>query len=78
MKRRPFNVAVGARIRARRIAVDMTLEAVAEQLHINRSNVLRYETGESGIEVETLAAFARCLGCTPEHFLEGIKKEGIK
>lgn len=78
MKRRPFNTAVGARVKARRLALGMTLEDVAEQLRVNRSNVLRLETGESGIEVETLAALGRCLKCAPELFLEGIEREAIR
>jgi transcriptional regulator with XRE-family HTH domain len=74
MKRRPYNAAVGARVRERRLTLGMTLDDVAGELGLNKSNILRYETGESGIEVETLAALGRCLKCPPEKFLEGIEE----
>ena len=76
MKRGPYNVVVGARVRERRLALGKTLKEVADALELNESNILRYETGESGIGVETLVALGHCLNWPAKKFLEGIEEEG--
>lgn len=73
MTLRPYNAAAGVRVKKRRLALGLSLEDVAKHLRRNRSMILRYESGEVGIDVDTLVAFARCLRCKPCYFLKGIE-----
>lgn len=63
-------MSIGSRIRAKREELGLTLEAVAEQLGVHRSTVLRYETGDTRhIPLDTVEKLAGILHTTPADLL---------
>lgn len=59
-------MSIGSRIRQKREQLGLTLEAVAEQLGVHRSTVLRYETGDTRhIPPDTVEKLASILRTTP-------------
>lgn len=67
---------VGERIRQRREALGLTLEAVANELGVNRSTVKRYESGETQrIPLSTIEKLARVLRTTTAYLMgwEGVR-----
>jgi transcriptional regulator with XRE-family HTH domain len=63
---------VGARVRARRIALGLTQQRLAALVGIRFQQVAKYETGALRIGVGLLYALARALGVEPGHFYEGL------
>jgi transcriptional regulator with XRE-family HTH domain len=57
------------RLRARRLALGLTLEEVAERAHMSLITVQRKETGERQLRVHELEALAVALECEPEDLL---------
>ena len=55
---------LGAEIRARRLALDMTQEGLAFEAHVHPNLVGRIERGEDNPTVLTLNALTEVLGCT--------------
>lgn len=69
---------VGERIRQRRGELGLTLEAVANELHVNRSTVKRYESGETQrIPLSTIEKLARILKTTTAFLMgwEGVRTD---
>ena len=63
---------IGERIKARREELGLTLEAVGEGLGVNRSTVLRYESGETKrLDEATIEKLARILQTTPAWLITG-------
>src|SRR5690242_11371166 len=62
---------VGARVRARRIALGLTQQELAELVGITYQQAHKYETGANRIAAGRLAAIARALAVEPGHFFEG-------
>lgn len=66
---------IGERIRARREELGLTLEAVAVELGVHRSTVMRYESGQTQrIPLTTIERLAVILKTTTE-YLMGWKDE---
>jgi transcriptional regulator with XRE-family HTH domain len=60
---------VGAAIRARRKALDLSQEALADQAGIDRSHMGKIERGERNVTVLNLAKLAMALACHPSQLL---------
>lgn len=57
-------------MKARRKAIGMSAEQVAEQLHISPSTVYRYENGDIGkMGIDKLTPIAVALRCTPAYLM---------
>ena len=63
---------VGARVRARRIALGLTQQELAEKVGITYQQAHKYEKGLNRIAAGRLAAIARALAVEPGHFFEGL------
>lgn len=68
-----FDEAVGARIRAKRQAAELSQAELGEKIGSSFSQVSRYEIGQTTCEPATLALLAQALDCKPSDFLDGIK-----
>lgn len=60
----PIDVAVGARIRARRVALKISQTALAKALGLTFQQVQKYEKGANRVSASTLVRVARELGVT--------------
>jgi transcriptional regulator with XRE-family HTH domain len=63
---------VGARVRARRVALGLAQQELARRVGITSSRMHKYETGALRIGVGLLFAIARALGVEPGYFYEGL------
>lgn len=63
---RALDLAIGTRLRARRKALGLSLDALATQLGISYQQVQKYERGENRIGAGRLPHIARLLGCSVE------------
>jgi transcriptional regulator with XRE-family HTH domain len=70
----PIDVAVGARIRARRTALGVSQTALAKALGLTFQQVQKYEKGANRVSASTLVRVARELGVTVA-FLVGEEDE---
>ncbi len=59
----PIDVGVGARIRARRLALRMSQSTLAEHLGVSFQQVQKYERGANRISASMLIKAARALNC---------------
>lgn len=58
------------RIKQRRLALNLTLLSVAEQLGVKEATVQRYESGDiKNIKHETVAQLAEILKCSPAYLM---------
>lgn len=57
------------RIRELRQELKWRQSDLAERLHTKRQTVARYETGERGLDVETIEKFCTIFGCTSDYLL---------
>ncbi|WP_413711635.1 helix-turn-helix domain-containing protein [Rhizobium sp. Rhizsp82] len=64
----PLDIAVGARIRARRTVLGVTLSALADGLGISFQQVQKYENGSNRVGPARLQGIAKILGTTPATF----------
>lgn len=64
------NLDIGHRIRARRLLLEKSQEALATQLGISPQQVHKYETGQSAITAGRLSDVARALDCEIGYFFE--------
>ena len=67
---------VGARVRARRVALGLAQQELARRVGITSSRMHKYETGALRIGVGLLFAIARALGVEPGYFYEGLGEGG--
>jgi transcriptional regulator with XRE-family HTH domain len=65
----PFNVRLGAAVRARRIMAGLSQEAVGQHLGVTFQQQQKYEKGKNRISVETLVKLAEFLGVTPQRLI---------
>lgn len=57
------------RIRELRVAKGWRQEDLADRLHTKRQTVGHYETGERGIDADTINALCDIFGCTSDYLL---------
>lgn len=67
----PDPLLIGKRIRHRRKALQLTLDAVAQQVGLSPSAVSLIETGKREAKVSTVVALASVLGCEVSDLLSG-------
>lgn len=69
---------MGDRIKDRRAALNLTLDDVGKKLGVNRSTVMRYESGKTQrISQRVIAKLAEILDTTPGYLL-GVEDENQK
>lgn len=70
-----INKAVGARIRARRLAMrePTSMEALGVEIGASTATVSRLESGETAAEPSVLLRLSKVFGCQPGDFLNGIE-----
>ena len=61
---------IGERIREARTAKGLTQEQLAEQVHVTKQAVYKYETGiVTNIPLDKLESIAACLGVAPGYLV---------
>jgi transcriptional regulator with XRE-family HTH domain len=68
----PVDVAVGRRVRARRIFLGISQERLGKELGVTFQQVQKYERGTNRISASSLFEIARVLGVEPSYFFEEI------
>jgi transcriptional regulator with XRE-family HTH domain len=68
-KRTKIRIAFGLQVRARRHALDMTIEQLAEAANLHHSHVGSVERGERNIALETIVALMKALKCSAEDLI---------
>lgn len=68
-----FDQAVGARIVELRKAAGLTPDQLAEKIERSPSQVFRYQSGDTSVDPETMAALASALGCNASDIIDGIR-----
>ena len=68
----PVDVHVGRAVFARRKALGVTQERLAEKLRMTFQQVQKYERGSNRISASKLYAIAGALGCEPGDFYAGL------
>ncbi len=66
------DVYVGARLRRRRMILDMSQSKLGELLGVTFQQIQKYENGSNRISVHRLRLTARVLEVSPSYFFEGI------
>jgi transcriptional regulator with XRE-family HTH domain len=69
-------VAVGARVKAARIAAQMSQISLADQLGMTFQQIQKYEKGDNRISASRLIQIAHVLGLRPAVFLDGLEAAG--
>ena len=64
---------VGARIRSRRILLDMNQQALARKLGLTFQQVQKYENGANRVSASRLAAIAAVLGVKVDYFFDDLQ-----
>jgi transcriptional regulator with XRE-family HTH domain len=66
----PIDAQVGARVRMRRLTLEMSRTKVGEALDISYQQVQKYENGTNRISASRLQQIADFFGVTPGYFFE--------
>lgn len=67
---------VGQRVRARRVAMGMSQEKLADALGLTFQQVQKYEKGTNRISCSKLVVIAKALRTHPAYFFEGLPDDG--
>jgi transcriptional regulator with XRE-family HTH domain len=70
------DLAVGRRLRERRVMLGLTLRQVAERVGITHQQLAKYERGANRVPAARLYQTARALGADVGHFFEGLEPGG--
>jgi transcriptional regulator with XRE-family HTH domain len=70
-KPNPIDKHVGARVRMRRIMMDLSQEKLGEALGVTFQQVQKYEKGSNRISASRLQQISETLGVAPAFFFEG-------
>jgi transcriptional regulator with XRE-family HTH domain len=62
-------IALGAAVRARRIAQGLSQEALADAAGVDRSHMGKIERGERNVTFLNIARIANAVGCKPSELL---------
>lgn len=71
------DVHVGTRIKARRLALGLSQEKLADQIGITFQQVQKYERGVNRVSASRLVQIGGVLGCRMEYFFQGIDPDGV-
>lgn len=78
-KKTPINKVdahIGARIRSRRMQLDMSQTALGDKLDLTFQQVQKYEKGINRVGGSRMHQIAHALGVTEAYFYEGLPAEG--
>lgn len=73
----PVDVAVGARIRALRVARGMSQQKLAAAIGYTFQQLQKYETGRNRVAASVMVRIARALGCSPASFFTEIEAPAL-
>lgn len=73
----PTDKLVGARVRMRRMMLNMSQEKLGDALDLTFQQVQKYEKGANRIGASRLQQIAKILGVTPGFFFEGNEDNGL-
>ncbi|WP_394701360.1 helix-turn-helix domain-containing protein [uncultured Propionivibrio sp.] len=62
-------VRLGQSVRAKRLALAMSQEALADSAEIDRSHMGKIERGERNVTILNIVRIARAIGCKPSELL---------
>lgn len=71
-----IDIHVGARIRLRRVQLDISQSKLAEDLGVTFQQVQKYERGTNRVSASKLWKTAEALGVTVSYFFEGLAPDG--
>lgn len=74
----PVDVHVGARLRARRNAIDLSQEKLGDAVGITFQQIQKYERGSNRISASKLYEFASLLGVEVGFFFEQMPKNALR
>lgn len=74
MPENPVNIAVGKKIKAKRLSLGLSQEALGTMVGIASQQVQKYEKGMNALNITRLLEFAQALNSTTAYFLEGLDK----
>lgn len=75
MKDKELNKRIGYEMRTQRLIRRLTLEQVAERMHVASKNTIsRMELGDTKITVVDLKAYCDAVGCSWLEVLENVRK----
>lgn len=74
MKKHPYDIAVGARIRAKRLVEGVSQKALAEAVGITFQQIQKYENATNRISASALVLVARQLHCRVGDFFDGMEQ----
>ncbi|USQ95281.1 helix-turn-helix domain-containing protein [Caulobacter sp. RL271] len=72
----PIDIHVGRLVRARRLALGVSQQDLAEALGVSFQQVQKYESGTNRISASKLYKAARALNASPSAFFEGLETAG--
>lgn len=72
-----IDLAVGARIRALRLAREMSQAELGHRVGVRFQQIQKYEAGANRITAERLLELAQALGVPIAHFFEGLTAKGV-
>lgn len=72
----PLDVALGASIRLRRRALNLTQEALAEACGVTFQQVQKYENGRNRVSFSRLVQIAHALECQPSGLVAAFDEDG--
>lgn len=65
----PVKIAIGLKIRMRRLLLNLTQEELAEMANLHPNYLGSVERGERDIGIENLIVLAKTLGCSPKDLM---------
>jgi len=71
------DVAVGRRVRSRRIFLGISQERLGKELGVTFQQVQKYERGTNRISASSLFEIARVLGVEPSYFFDEVDDSGV-
>jgi transcriptional regulator with XRE-family HTH domain len=74
-RNRTFDVAVGARIKARRERKKLSQIDLGEMIGVTGAQMSRYEGGKTSCDPATLVVIAEKLGCKVSALIDGLKAD---
>jgi transcriptional regulator with XRE-family HTH domain len=72
------NSVIGQNMRSLRLAAGMSLEVLAENLHVSYQQVQKYETGNNRLPLQYVPILCDVFGVPAEAFLNGLQNGGSK
>lgn len=75
MEETTTNQIIGDNIRTLRLKANLTQTELANLIQLSRMGIVKMESGESAISIDTLVKLCKALKTTPNHILKGVNKK---